>query len=104
MSELPRYSDRDEQRDVLAALQLVPRSELKRIEVLSSWPVTVRFNRISHPSAVILGGCWQRDDPAASPTVTGFLWVPVADGVSVTLAGPTADTMQVLTLVALGDR
>ena len=104
MSELPRYSGTDEQRDVLESLRALPQTEIKRFELLASWPQTVRFSRIGRPLAVINGGCWSKSDPASSPAVTGFAWVPVEGGVDITFTGPTADTMQVVTLVALAER
>lgn len=104
MSELPRYSGTDAQRDTLEALRAIPQVEVKRFELLSSWPQTVVFDRVRRPVAIMNAGCWERDDPHASPTVTGFLWVPKIDGVDVTFTGPTADKMQVVTLVAMGER
>lgn len=104
MSDLPRYSGSDAQRDVIESLRAQPRTEVKRFEVLASWPQEVVFSTVSRPVAVLNGGCWARDDPGASPTVTGFLWVPTDKGVKITYTGPTADTMQVVTLVALGER
>lgn len=104
MSELPRYTDREDQRDVVQALTALPQVEIKRFELLAAWPKIVRFNRIARPIAVVNGGCWEKSDPAASPTVTGFVWIPDEDGISVTFTGPTADKLQVVTLIAYGER
>lgn len=104
MTFLPRYADREEQRDVLEALRVLPDVEIKRFELLAVWPTTVRFNRIIKPIAVLNGGCWQKSDPGSSPVVTGFVWIPKDDGIDVTFTGPTAKTMQVVTLIAYGVR
>lgn len=104
MSELPRYSDREDQRDVIGAFIALPQIEVKQFELLSAWPKVVRFSKITRPIAVSLGGIWEKQDPEASPAVTGFVWVHDIDGISISFTGPTANKMQVVTLIAYGER
>lgn len=104
MPVLPRNTATEDQRDVIDALSAVLDVEVKRLDIVASFPLTVQFDRVPRPTAVFSGGVWLAKDPQAAAVDYGFHWFQAEAGVQFTYFGLTADALYTVSLVAIGRR
>lgn len=102
MPILPRNTSTEDQRDVIESLSQVLDVEVKRFDVVASFPQVMRFDRVLSPLAVVSGGVWPKMNPHKAAVDVGFYWYLTDSGVEFTYYGLTADDAYTVSLVGFG--